>query len=119
MNDATKLKAKGIALKTIRLYRKLTDECHEYVLSKQLLRCGTSIGANLAEAEVAMSRADFVSKIYIALKECNETLYWLELLQEAGFITDEEQSPVFLECHEMLKILISTTRKIKENDPRG
>ena len=64
------------------MYKYLCDEKREFVLSKQVLRSGTSIGANLAEAECAISRNDFASKIYIALKECNETKYWLELLYE-------------------------------------
>ena len=70
------------ALRIVNLYKYLIDEKNEYVMSKQLLRSGTSIGANIAESEHAQSKADFISKLYIALKEANETKYWLSLLEK-------------------------------------
>lgn len=85
---------------------------HEYVLSKQVLRSGTSIGANVAEAECAISRKDFLAKLYIALKECSETLYWLELLHETGYITDDQFKSLQQDCEEMRKMLSSTTKTI-------
>lgn len=75
-----KYKSKRFAVRIVNLYKYLCDNRKEYVLSKQVLRSGTSIGANLAEAESAMSKRDFLAKVYVALKECSETIYWLELL---------------------------------------
>ena len=75
-------KSKKFAIRIVNLYRYLNEEKKEYVLSKQLLRSGTSIGANIAESECAISKKDFLSKIYIAFKEANETIYWLDLLFE-------------------------------------
>ena len=79
----------ALALRIVKAYKYLKEEKQEYVMSKQLLRSGTSIGAQVREAKFAQSRADFVSKLSIALKEANETLYWLELLHDSGFIEDE------------------------------
>ena len=76
------------ALRIVNLYKYLIDEKNEYVMSKQLLRSGTSIGANIAESEHAQSKADFISKLYIALKEANETKYWLSLLEKANYLTE-------------------------------
>ena len=86
--DSTALrKSKLFAIRIVRLYQYLCSEKTEFVLSKQLLRSGTSIGANLAESECAISKKDFLAKVYIALKECAETLYWLELLRENGYLS--------------------------------
>lgn len=74
------------SLRIVNLYKYLCNEKNEYVMSKQLLRCGTSIGANIAESEHAQSTADFITKLYIALKEANETKYWLTLLEKADYI---------------------------------
>ena len=90
MEGAAKQKSKYFAIRIVKLYRFLTDEKREFVMAKQLLRSGTSIGANLAEAECAISRKDFLSKVYIALKECAETLYWQELLCETDYLTSEQ-----------------------------
>lgn len=75
------------SLRIVNLYKYLCNEKNEYVMSKQLLRCGTSIGANIAESEHAQSTADFITKLYIALKEANETKYWLTLLEKADYMT--------------------------------
>lgn len=85
-----KSKSKRFAIRIIHLYQYLCTEKHEFVMSKQLLRCGTSIGANLAEAECAFSKKDFLAKVSIAFKECSETAYWLELLKETGYLLPEE-----------------------------
>ena len=79
-------KSLAFALRVIALYKYLCAEKNEYVLSKQVLRSGTSIGANIAEAQCAVSRKDFLSKLYIAFKECSETKYWLELLFRSDYI---------------------------------
>ena len=80
-------------------------------MSKQMLRCGTSIGANVAEANMAQSIADFSSKMYIALKEANETLYWLDLLSRAGYLGTETASNMTTACKELIRMLVSTTKK--------
>ena len=107
-----KFKSKKFAVRAVRLYQYLCDEKHEYVLSKQVLRSGTSIGANVAEAECAISRKDFLAKLYIALKECSETLYWLEPLHETDYITDDQFKSLQQDCKEMRKMLSSTTKTI-------
>lgn len=105
-------KAKAFAVRVVRLYQYLCDEKHEHVLSKQLLRSGTSIGANLAESINAISRQDFLSKVYIALKECSETEYWLDLLHDTGYLSDAEYSSVTSDCHELTRMLGATTKTI-------
>ena len=107
------MKSKRFAIRIVNLYRFLCEEKNEYVMSKQILRCGTSIGANLAESVTAISRKDFLSKIYIALKECSETLYWLELLRDTDFITEEMFSSMYTDCEELRKMLSSSTKTIK------
>ena len=81
-DSVAKQKSMAFAKRMVKLYQYLTTEKKEFVMSKQLLRSGTSIGANIAEAVYGSSRKDFTAKLYIALKECAETLYWLELLHE-------------------------------------
>ena len=105
-------KSKKLAVRIVRLYQYLCNEKKEFVLSKQLLRSGTSIGANLAEAECAISRKDFLSKVYIALKECSETLYWLELLEETDYLTKQEFQSLNADCEELKKMLSATTKTI-------
>ncbi len=100
------------AVRIVKLYQYLCDDKKEYTLSKQILRSGTSIGANLAEAENAISRKDFVSKPYIALKECSETLYWLELMKNTGHLTQEQFQSLYNDCEELRKMLSSSTKTI-------
>lgn len=85
-------------------------------MSKQLLRCGTSIGANIAEAEYAISKKDFHSKMHIALKESAETLYWLEILYETGFLTDSQFNSLNSDCLDLLRLLTAITKKSKPDD---
>jgi four helix bundle protein len=105
-----KYKSKKFAIRIVRLYNYLCKEKSEFVLSKQILRSGTSIGANIAESECAISRKDFVSKVYIALKECVETLYWLELLYETDYIDQTMYHSMKRDCEEMRKMMSSTTK---------
>lgn len=105
-------KSKKFAIRVVRLYQYLCNEKKEYVLSKQLLRCGTSIGANLAESECAISRKDFLSKIYISLKECSVTLYWLELLYDTDYLQENEYQSMHADCEELRKMLSSSTKTI-------
>ena len=93
-----KYKSKRFAVRIVNLYKYLCGEKKEFVLSKQVLRSGTSIGANIAESECAISEKDFLSKIYIALKECAETIYWLDLLFETDYLSDEQYKSIIGDC---------------------
>ncbi len=105
-------KSKGFAVRVVKLYRYLTMTANEreYVLSKQLLRSGTSIGANVKEALRGQSRADFHSKMNIALKEACETEYWIELLKETNYISEEQFLSLQDDYKEIIKILMSITK---------
>ena len=102
------------AVRIVKLCKCLRSERNEYILSKQLLRSGTSIGANISEAQQAQSRADFLSKLNIALKEASETEYWLRLLAETDYLTKAEFESIYADCDELLKILVASVRAIKE-----
>ena len=106
-------KSKKFAIRIVRVYRYLLTEKREYVLSKQLLRAGTSIGANLAESKCAISRNDFASKVYIALKETAETMYWLELLHQTEYLTDEQYFSIYHDAADIRNILSATTRTMQ------
>ncbi|BBB91749.1 MAG TPA: four helix bundle protein [Methylomusa anaerophila] len=110
VENTAKYKSKCFAIRIIKLYKFLTETKKEFVLSKQLLRSGTSIGANLAEAECSISRKDFLAKVYIALKESAESLYWLELLPETEYLSDTEFQSVYNDCLEIKKMLMATTK---------
>ena len=114
-----KYKSKKFAVRIVKLYKYLCNEKSEFVLSKQLLRSGTSIGANIAESECAISEKDFLSKIYIALKECSETIYWLELLYETDYLSQSELESVKSDCIEIKKILSATTITVKNKLERN
>ena len=103
-------KSKAFALKVIALYKKLCDTNREFVMSKQLLKSDTSIGANIKEAQQGQSKADFYAKLYISLKEASETEYWLELLHESGYIGEEEFCAIYRDCQEIIKILVAITK---------
>lgn len=111
-NQTVKYKSKQFSIRIVKLYQYLCSEKKEYTLSKQLLRSGTSIGANLAESACAISKKDFLSKVYIALKECCETLYWLELLYETDYLTQPEYLSITADCEEIKKMLSSTTKTL-------
>ena len=112
-------KSLAFALRVIALYKCLCAEKNEYVLSKQVLRSGTSIGANIAESECAISEKDFLSKIYIALKECAETIYWLDLLAETDYLKAEEYQSLYADCEELRKMLSSTTKTMSAKFAKG
>ena len=103
-------KSKAFAIRIIRMYQYLCNEKHEFVLSKQVLRSGTSIGANIKEANRGQSRADFYAKMNIALKESSETEYWLELLHETGYLSDAEFNGIYADCQELLHLLMAITK---------
>jgi four helix bundle protein len=100
------------AVRIVNLYKYLTADKKEYVMSKQILRCGTSIGANLAEAEYAITKKDFLSKIYIALKEASETRYWLQLLYDTKYLEKMQYQSLLRDCEELLRILSATTNTL-------
>ena len=106
-------KSKSFALRIIRLYRYLCSEKNEYILSKQLLRSGTSIGANVKEAIRGQSKADFYAKMNISLKEARETEYWLELLHESGYPEEKPFFSIYEDCQELIKILVTITKSQK------
>ena len=107
-------KSKIFAISIVNLYKHITATEKEYVMTKQLLRCGTAIGANLAEARCGISLKDFLAKIYVALKECSETQYWLELLHETDYLKDAEFNSIYNDCTELFRLLTSTTKTISQ-----
>ena len=109
-------KSKDFAIRIVNLYRYLTAEKREYIMSKQLLRCGTSIGANLSEALYGVSRNDFIAKVFIALKETAETEYWLELLNKTGYLSDAEYDSLNDDCKELIKLLTSIAKTSRDNN---
>ena len=100
-------------MRTIKLYKYLAQEQKEFVLSKQILRSGTSIGANAREAVRGQSAADFYAKFNIALKEAEETMYWLELLYESDYLEEAKFTSIYNDCKEVTKILMAITKKQK------
>ena len=106
-------KAYAFALRIVKVYQFLSANRKEWVISKQLLRCGTSIGANVAEANGAISKADFSSKISIAYKESLETKYWLSLLKDAGLLSAAQYQSMFQDADEISRILFSILRKTR------
>ena len=114
MDNVVKAKSFAFAIRIVKLEKYLRNSKKEYVLSRQVLKAGTSIGANVAEAEYAISRREFVAKMYIALKECAETIYWIELLNAGDYITSKEYVSLLKDCVELRKILSSITKTSRE-----
>jgi len=109
------VKSYKFAIRIVRLNRYLISEKKEFVLSKQLLRSGTAIGALIAEAQYAQSKADFINKLFVSLKEANESYYWLRLLNDCDYITDKMFKSMQIDIKELLKLLISSIKTTKEN----
>ena len=107
-------KCLDFSIDIVKLYKKLCENKKEYVLSKQLLRSGTSIVANLVEAQNGISSKDFVAKIYISLKETAETEYWLELLFKTDYLTFDEYQEINNKCQELCKLFNSITKNTKQ-----
>jgi four helix bundle protein len=114
MSNVVKEKSFAFAVRVVNLYKHLCSEKKEFVLSKQLLRSGTAIGALVREAEQAESKPDFVHKMAIALKEANETEYWILLLHETGYLTASETESVTNDNKELLKLLTSIINSTKQ-----
>ncbi len=115
MNSVAYDKAFSFALDIIELYKNLTLKKSEYVLSKQILRSGTSIGANIKEGINGQSKKDFLSKMSIALKEAEETEYWIQLLRYSNYIDDKITYLLLENCKEIIKILVTTIKTTKMN----
>ena len=109
-NNVIKYKSRDFAIRIVKLYKYLCEEKHEYILSKQLLRSGTSIGANINEALCGISKRDFLAKIYISYKEAAECKYWLDLLYTTEFLNEKEFMSINKDCEELLRILSSITK---------
>ena len=114
MENIIEDKSFRFAIRIVNLYKYLCRTKKEFVLSKQLLRAGTSIGANVAESQQAQSRADFISKLSIALKETSETKYWLRLLKATDYLTDEESRSIYADCVELEKLLVTILKSTKQ-----
>jgi len=112
-NNVVESKSFDFAVRIVNLCKYLTNEKKEFVLSKQLLRSGTSIGANICEAQKAQSAPDFTSKLYIALKEANETHYWLRLLHKTEYLTETEFQSLHNDIDEIMALLMSITKSVK------
>ena len=109
------LKSKRFAVRIVNLYKYQQKEKREFILSKQLLRSGTGIGANVTEAEAAVSKKDFLAKMYIAFKEAHETKYWLDLLYETDYLSPSEYRSVANDCNELISMLSAITKSTAEN----
>lgn len=113
--NIVKNKSFGFAVRIVRLYQYLCEQKKEYVLSKQLLRSGTSVGAMVREAEHADSKTDFKHKMAIAQKEINETIYWLELLKETDYLTNEQFESINADAIEIIKLLTTIIKSTKSS----
>ncbi len=113
--NIVKDKSYVFALKIIQIFKVLNKEQKEFILSKQLIRSGTAIGALIMESEHAQSKADFVNKLNIALKEANETVYWLRLLIDSGYLGRESADLLIEDCKELIRLLASIVKTMKDN----
>ena len=114
MNNVIEMKSFHFAVRIVKLCKDLRGTKKEYTLTKQLLRSGTSIGANVAEAQQAQSRPDFISKLNIALKEVVETNYWLRLLQATDYLSETEFTSIYSDCRELEKMLTAIVKTSKQ-----
>lgn len=112
-----RMKSRDFAIRIIKLYKLLREERQEYVMAKQMLRSGTSIGANISEGIYAESRSDLIHKYAIAQKECSETCYWLDLLHSTEFMTTKEFQSMNADCVELIKILTAAIITLKKSPP--
>ena len=108
-------KSYAFSLRCVKLYKYLCSRDGNYIIGKQLLRSGTSIGANVREALRAQTRPDFITKLNVALKEASETEYWIELLRDSDYISSSQAESMLADCVELIKILTSIVKKSKEN----
>lgn len=113
-DNILKDKSLDFAIRIVNLYKYMQSQKRETVMSTQLLRSGTSIGANISEALFAESHADFIHKLSISQKECAETIFWLTVIQKTQFITEEEHDSIYNDCVELMKLLTSTIVTLKK-----
>lgn len=114
-DNVVKNKSRNFALRIIKLYKYLCKDKKEFILSKQILRSGTSIGANITEAHHAMSKREFIAKMNLSLKEAAETEYWLDLLQASDYIGQKEFESINSDCNEIKSLLISIIKTTSKN----
>jgi four helix bundle protein len=121
INEASPLRDKSVALaiRIVNFYKYLVNEKHEYIMSKQILKSGTSLGANIREAQNAESGDDFVHKLGIAQKETAETLFWLEVLYKTQYMTESEYQSLYTDTEDLLKIIRSIILTKKKNMLKG
>ncbi len=108
-------KCYSFAVRIVKLYKYLNDKNRIPPLANQIVRSGTAIGALMSEASYAQSKADFLNKTHVALKEANETLYWIKILHETGYISEKQFNSLKVDCDELLRLLISTVKTTKEH----
>lgn len=114
-NGVLRQKCKAFAIRIVKLYQYVSTEKKETVMSKQLLRAGTSVGALQREGEHTESKLDFIHKYAIAQKECNETMYWLELLYETSYLSETEYKSIYVDAKELMRLLTSSIKTAKSN----
>ena len=114
MERIVQKKSFQFAVRIVKLCKYLREEQNEYILTKQILRSGTSIGANIAEAQQAQSKSDFAHKMSIALKEASETDYWIRLLHATDYLSGKEKDSILLECEELIKMLTAIVKSSKK-----
>jgi len=114
-NNILYQKSYAFSIRIVRLMQYLHAQKKEFTLSRQILRSGTAIGALVSEAKYAQSRADFLNKLMVALKEANETRYWLNLLYDTDYISSAQHTSLLSDNKEIIGILVATTKTIKEN----
>ena len=117
MDNLIEQKSEAFAIRIIKLYKYLSGEKNEFVLAKQILKSGTSIGANICEAENGQSKRDFISKLSIALKEAEETKYWLKLLYKTDYLSENAYNSINEDCVELVKLLTSIVKSTKKSNP--
>ena len=111
--DIMQDKCLNFAVRVVNLCDFLNKEKNEFKITDQLYRSGTSIGANYSEAQCAISRSDFLAKVYISLKECNESLFWLQLLKRTNKLTKDQFESIYNDCEELKRMLISITKSTR------
>ncbi|WP_164970296.1 four helix bundle protein [Halarcobacter ebronensis] len=116
MKNILKDKSYHFAIRVVKLTKYLQEEKKEFILSNQILRSGTAIGALVAESEFAQSKPDFISKLHIALKEANETNYWIDLLKDSEYINDKMYKSIQPQIKELISILVTSIKTSKENN---
>ncbi len=109
-------KCMNFAIRIVNLCHFLNEEKKEYRIADQLFRSGTSIGANMSEAQCAISKSDFIAKVYISLKECNEALFWLRLLRATMYLDERQFLSINNDCEELKKLLVSITKSARKNN---